>query len=262
MGRHPSAGNVSNYRRCAHDCASAFAAQSGTAEADCTGGTGAGCTYVAAISAVSAEAEVCAGTSTADCSFTPGDPSSCPSQGSPTGCAYIAASSAIDAEPGAASCSNCTAGKIGTVAGSSGGADCSAGTYSVSGTSSCQSCSEGFICTGGTDQAACPVGQTSVAGASSCEGCPVGRYGASTDGTPICEACPAGQYTEAMGQLLCQECPPAHRCPGGNTKFACYQGKYQPDTGQTSCISCPAGKKSTSTAETCTECGAEAARAL
>ena len=240
----------------AHNCASAFAAQSGTAEVDCISGTGAGCTYVAAISAVSAEAEVCAGTSTADCSFTPGDPSSCPSQGSPTGCAYIAASSAIDAEPGAASCSNCTAGKIGTAAGSSGCADCSAGTYSVGGTSSCQSCSEGFICTGGTDQAACPVGQTSVAGASSCEGCPVGRYGASTDGTPICEACPAGQYTEAVGQLLCQECPPAHRCPGGNTKFACYQGKYQPDTGQTSCISCPAGKSSPSTAETCTECGA------
>ena len=131
----------------------------------------------------------------------------------------------------------CNAGYCGN-AGVTGGSCtiCAAGTYKTdSGNSSCSTCTEGYYCTGGTNnQTACPDGYENSAPGSVAE-------------SNCYMIVPAGSYMPAAGSTVPFKCPRGtssgqHEVNYGNTSqcSSCAPGSYTPYDGAT-CAVCPAG---------------------
>ena len=105
-------------------------------------------------------------------------------------------------------------------------AQCSAGTYSSAGATSCTQCPAGTYSSAGASSCTqCPAGKYSSAGSSSCSTCSAGYY--STSGSSSCSKCAAGKYSSA-GSSSCSTCP---------------AGTYS-GAGSGSCTSCPSGQTS------------------
>jgi len=94
---------------------------------------------------------------------------------------------------------------------------CSAGTFSLGGTSSCSSCpanSAAASCT------TCPGGYTSIVGSGSCSACPANYY--STSGNS-CQQCPANQQSSS-GSSSCTNCPANFQSDNGGACTPCQAG--------------------------------------
>ena len=100
---------------------------------------------------------------------------------------------------------------------------CSAGTYSSGeGWSSCSNCSAGTY---------------SGEGASSCTNCPAGKYSSSA-GSSSCSTCSAGTYSGA-GASGCSTCSAGTYSGAGSSSCTpCTGNYYQPSAGQSSCSYC------------------------
>eukprot|EP00948_MAST-09A_sp_MAST-9A-sp1_P004305 g4305.t1 len=185
-------------------------------------------------------------------------------------------------EPATGACKSCEAGYVNSDQGQTSCATkCSAGTYSLTGASTCIDCPAGKNShqIGLNSSDACvPVPAGKYADADRNEiGCPPGQY-QDEEGQTFCKLCPAGYYNEKLGQSsctmpcaagkysvegarFCQTCPAGRfsqqiglnssdACiPVPRGKYAsaagnetnCQPGQYQDEEGQTFCKLCPAG---------------------
>jgi hypothetical protein len=142
--------------------------------------------------------------------------------------------------PGAASCTQCAAGRYGdasTTADPECTAPCRPGSYGATPGQTSPTCSgnctAGYVCPAGSTTPTavmCGVGQYSTAGSGTCVNCPGGRYGDSMGlATPMCSGPCAVGYV----------CP-----PGSNTSTpvpSCPAGRYG-DAATGLCVDCPAGR--------------------
>jgi hypothetical protein len=88
-------------------------------------------------------------------------------------------------------CATCPAGTFCNSCGMYAFQICPAGTYSASGSSTCQDCVAGTYT---------PIPQSTA-----CTACPVGKY-ASTAGSTTCSLCLPGTYTPKEGTVACSFC--------------------------------------------------------
>ena len=87
---------------------------------------------------------------------------------------------------------------------------CSSGKYLPANTLTCQSCTAGYRCSGGTynqsssiqGRTQCKAGTFSTGGASSCTACANGSY-SSSNGATSCTACAAGKTNSGTGNTSC-----------------------------------------------------------
>jgi hypothetical protein len=149
--------------------------------------------------------------------------------------------------PGAASCTNCTAGRVLLAPNGSSVddcVDCVPGQSSSVPTANCTMCVPGqYAGSAGADTCTiCQPGQyVGSIGADTCIDCEQGQYATSTgavncetcvpgqyagSGADICIDCEQGQYTNANASASCQLCP---------------EGRYALDQGFRSCEWCPSG---------------------
>ena len=99
---------------------------------------------------------------------------------------------------------------------------CSAGTYSIQSSSTCEICPAGHSCPGSSDKILCSEnGYQDEEGQASCKTCPEGYY--VSDDKTACNVCLAGHY-----------------CTGNGTKTQCPKGAYS-SQGAVECIKCPVG---------------------
>jgi len=153
---------------------------------------------------------------------------------------------------------------------------CAPGTFSYGGSTSCEPCPIGALCTngfisvcevsndfhndiegGGECNTECPSGHACAAGLASV--CAVGRYAPlrrTADQKHNCIPCDPGKYSPTTGAKECAA------CQGGKTSnlgsavcFDCSAGEASL-TGQAPCGSCPVGKWSSAGAGECTDCAA------
>ena len=159
-----------------------------------------------------------------------------------------------------------------------GGGGCSAGTFSVLGTTdpNCVVCLANYYCPGGPTAfvdslVACPSGTTSLPGGKAIEFCTACSAGQTSDGKGgPCTNCTAGQTSDGKGGP-CTNCTagqtsdgkggPCTNCTAGQTSnagdascTACLAG-YFSNAGDATCTPCPPGKYSdTSGAALCAPC--------
>ena len=157
---------------------------------------------------------------------------------------------------GSTSCSNCAVGMYTSLAGLTVCVNCGAGTYaSVTGLSACTGCAAGTYGTG-----------TGITVSSSCLACGVGLYQSGTGLTAPsgCSSCVAGTYASVTGLSVCTGCGAGTYGTGtgftlAGACLACSAGTYQSVTGMTSlaaCTQCSAGTFSVSGSSACAACPA------
>ena len=151
--------------------------------------------------------------------------------------------------------------------------DCGSGTYASQG--KCVSCSTGYKCPNGVQEACNNGYYQNEEGQSTCKTCLAGHY--SLGGTYAVYACSeitGGHYCTSFnsdgGCNAIGDCSKGHYCTGGvktpctagsysNSTVAesctpCEAGKYQGESGKSSCLVCGEGKYSTGGATSCTVC--------
>jgi uncharacterized repeat protein (TIGR02543 family) len=124
-------------------------------------------------------------------------------------------------------------------------AQCTAGSFSASGTAPCTPAPAGSFVgtTGGTSATACPAGTFSAtSGASSCTPAPAGSYDSGT-GNRAATACPAGTFSTTSGASSCTPAPAGSfvGTTGGTVATTCPAGTFSATSGASSCTPAPAG---------------------
>jgi hypothetical protein len=107
-------------------------------------------------------------------------------------------------------------------------------------------CRSGYYCKDGVTETSCPSGTYSVystSGHSVCTPVPPG-YGFTAANHPPVQ-CGPGYYNDVYYNTGgCSACPTGYACPGGSSghiKTYCELGTYAPVTGMSSCLACPQG---------------------
>jgi cysteine-rich repeat protein len=166
-------------------------------------------------------------------------------------------------------CSECRSGYVqnqgicvpwcrpGTYYSGSGCWPCSAGTYSLGGSTACQTCEQlGFwnayvdkvrgcvVCDAkshvqGSACVPCKAGERVAPRSSTCTGCGLSAYYLPAAST-VCTACPAGTFMMNAGATACQACAPNYVSLAASTDCTvCPNGKRH-SANHTTCIPCPA----------------------
>ena len=147
---------------------------------------------------------------------------------------------------GSTSCKTCSPGYFTPYAGLSACLACPAGRYDNG--SICTPCSAGtYSVAGSTSCTTCPVGTYSYDEApNACTPCDLGTYSSTTGTANSCTACPAGSYSSTVGSSSCTTCPAGSYSSiiGATSKTVCTPcelGTYSPAGSSTCLSSCPEG---------------------
>ena len=123
-------------------------------------------------------------------------------------------------------------------------ANCSAGTYSSSASSSaCLSCAGGTYTgrIGGTACFGCPSGTYAANGSTACTNCSAGTY-ASSANSPACNVCTGGWFSNATSSTACYVCSAGTYSNPGNTMCTnCSVGTYTASANSSACGPCTGG---------------------
>ena len=169
-------------------------------------------------------------------------------------CTPCPAGTYLDDSNGCSICTSCAAGKFSAVTSATSSTTCQpcgAGSYSLSGASSCTLCSSGHISTtsGATECIPCSPGKwVAIEGQASCIFCAPGKSGNSTGAVSLnsCAPCSAGSYQVDSGAIVCTLCLSGKYSTSVgssvNSCIDCSKGKYNDQLGQTACDNCSKGK--------------------
>ena len=128
---------------------------------------------------------------------------------------------------------------------------CSAGTFSIGGTTACSGCTAGTFSGGNASSCSlCLSGSFSVGNASSCSTCQVGTFSPANSST--CTACATGAYC-LPGSSVSTLCAAGSFCTNSSSQILCTRGSYS-IAGSTSCTVCANGLNSAAGDSICSAC--------
>lgn len=155
-------------------------------------------------------------------------------------------------------CTACPIGTFSVTTGRSGCTQCFMGSYSDTPSSTgCINCASGLysITTGASSASLCLnclPGTYSVSGSTTCTTCTAGYY-TLNQGSSICSQCTSGYYCPSVSTRIA--CNPGYYCPPGSTsQLQCVAGTYAPG-GASTCLSCTLSENwSVNGAAACSPC--------